>query len=142
MAVSNDPQLAFPYPIPEYGAEPFWQGCNEEKLLMQCCSCCQKLRWHPTPVCMHCGSDDYQWRQLSGRGKINTWTVITHPVHPAAVAKVPYVVVVVELVEQAGLTIVSNLVAHDVDDIEFDAPVKVRFEAHPNGQKLPVFCYE
>ena len=138
----NDIIQAFPYPIPEYGAEAYWQACNDERLTMQQCDACEKFRWHPTPVCMHCGADEFTWQQMSGRGKINTWTVITHPVHPAAVHKVPYVVVVVELAEQAGLTMVSNLIDCEIDGIQFDTAVTVAFESHPNGQKLPVFRYE
>jgi hypothetical protein len=130
---------AFPYPIPEYGAEAFWQACNEGRLEMQKCDGCGKFRWIPAPLCTHCADDGFAWAPLSGHGKIITWTVITHPVHPAAVSKVPYVVVIVELDEQPGLRMVSNLVDVDVDAIEFDATVSVGFEEHPSGQKLPVF---
>ncbi len=130
---------AFPYPIPEYGTEPFWQACNDEQLTMQRCDACGKFRWIPSPLCTHCAADGFTWTPLSGRGKIITWTVITHPVHPAAVAKVPYVVAIIELDEQPGLRMVSNLVGVDTDAITFDAPVSVDFDEHPSGQKLPVF---
>ena len=76
---------------------------------------------------------------MSGRGRVYTWTVITHAVHPAAVARVPYVVVEVELDEQRDLRMVSNLVDCETDAIQFDAPVRVAFETHASGQKLPVF---
>ena len=131
--------LAFPYPIAEYGAEPYWAACNEERLVMQRCDACAKFRWHPAPLCIHCGDARFTWAPLSGRGKVSTWTVITHPVHPAAVAKVPYIVAQIELDEQAGLHMISNLIEIDPDHVEFDAAVKVIFVAHPNGQKLPMF---
>lgn len=130
---------AFPYPIPEFGTEPYWAACNEERLLMQRCTACGKFRWQPAPLCTHCAADGYTWEALSGRGHVHTWTVITHPVHPAAVSRVPYVVVEVELAEQAGLRMISNLVDCDPDSITFDAPVTLTFTQHPNGQKLPVF---
>ncbi|MGE0861764.1 MAG: Zn-ribbon domain-containing OB-fold protein [Gammaproteobacteria bacterium] len=131
--------LAFPYPEPEYGTEPYYAALNEERLVMQRCSTCARLRWHPAPLCLDCGASEHEWTQLSGRGRVYTWTVVTHPVHPAAVERVPYVVVEVELVEQAGLRMVSNLVDCDPDSISFDAPVTVGFVAHPSGQRLPVF---
>jgi len=112
----NEP-AAFPYPIPEYGAEPYWQACNAERLEMQRCNTCNKFRWHPAPLCTHCGDDAFTWAPLSGRGKVTTWTVITHPVHPAAVARVPYVVVEVELEEQVGLRMLSNLIDVEPDTI-------------------------
>ncbi|MGR9092239.1 MAG: Zn-ribbon domain-containing OB-fold protein [Gammaproteobacteria bacterium] len=135
--MSND--SAFPYPIPEYGAEAYWEACNEERLVMQRCAACAKFRWHPAPLCTFCGSDDFAWTDLSGRGRVKTWTVITHPIHPAAVSRVPYVVVEVELDEQAGLTMISNLVRCDHAAIDFDMALEVGFETHPTGQKLPVF---
>ena len=139
MSDADAQALTFPYPIAEYGAEPFWQACNEERLSMQRCSACNRLRWHPSPRCGVCGSADYTWDTLTGRGKLNTWTVVTHPVHPAAVEKIPYVVIVVELDDQPGLLMVSNLVDCDPNNIRFEQPVHVQYIAHPNGQKIPVF---
>lgn len=133
------PADAFPYPIAEYGIDPYWEACNQERLVMQRCTACDKFRWHPAPLCTHCSADGYTWASLTGRGRITTWTVITHPIHPAAVAKVPYVVVEVELEEQAGLRMLSNLIDADPATIAFDAPVTLDFVAHPSGQKLPVF---
>jgi uncharacterized protein len=132
-------ELSFPYPIPEYGTEPYWAACNEERLLMQRCGACKKFRWHPAPLCVFCAHDVYEWAPLSGRGRVHTWTVITHPVHPAAVALVPYVVVEVELAEQNNLRMISNLIDCDPAAIKFGAPVTLAFTQHPNGQKLPVF---
>ena len=132
-------ELAFPYPIPEYGAEAFWQACNEQRLTMQRCHACHKFRWHPAPICIHCQSDDYSWTDLSGRGRITTWTVITHPVHPAAVARVPYIVAEIELIEQAGLRMLSNIIDAEGDELTVDAAVVVTFVCHPVGQYLPVF---
>jgi len=129
----------FPKPVPEYGAEPFWAGCNEERLLMQRCAACHRLRWHPAPICTFCQADDFDWEEIPGTGRIHTWTVVTHPVHPGAVDKVPYVVVEVALDAQSGLRMISRLVNCAPADIRMDAPVTVSFIAHPEGQKLPVF---
>ena len=142
MTSSVEQAKAFPYPVPEYDAESFWQACNERRLVMQRCDKCARFRWHPAPFCGDCGSGEYEWVTLSGRGKIHTWTVVTHPVHPAAVEKVPYVVVVVELEEQVGLTMISNLIGCQTEAIDFDKAVKVDFVPHPNGQNLPVFRVE
>lgn len=130
---------AFPYPIPEYGAEAYWAACNDERLVMQQCTACKKYRWHPSPLCTFCADDAFTWTQLSGRASVKTWTVVTHPVHPAAVTKVPYVVVEVEIEEQAGLTMLSNLIDTDESAIDFDLPLEVVFKTHPSGQKLPMF---
>ncbi len=130
---------AFPYPIPEYGAEAYWDACNDEQLVMQKCGQCQKFRWHPAPLCTHCGAEEFSWEAISGRGKIYSWTVITHPIHPVAVERVPYIVVEVELEEQQGLRMLSNLIACEPAHVTFDQTVELAFIQHPNGQKLPVF---
>lgn len=130
---------AFPYPIPEYGTEPYWEACNQDRLVMQRCDACRRLRWHPAPWCPDCQGRAHTWVELSGRGRVRTWTVITHPVHPAAFARVPYVVAEIELEEQVDLTMISNLVDIDPETITDALPVRVCFVAHPSGQKLPVF---
>ena len=138
--MSDDVELtSFPYPVPEYGAEAYWHACNEEYLVMQRCEDCNRLRWHPIPFCGDCGSGAFKWDRLTGKGTINTWTVVTHPVHPAAIDKVPYVVAIIELDEQAGLTMVSNLIDCDPDVIAIGQRVSVKFVEHPHGQKIPVF---
>ena len=129
----------FPYPIPEYGAKPYWDACNDGRLVMQRCSACARFRWHPAPLCPDCGGREHTWDPLSGRGTVTTWTVVTHPVHPAASSRVPYVVCEVELEEQAGLRMLSNVVDCDPDTVSIGMAVEVAFEAHPTGQMLPVF---
>lgn len=129
----------FPYPVPEYGAEAYWAACNEERLVMQRCAACARLRWHPAPLCTHCQHTESTWDELSGRGEVYSYTVITHPVHPAASARVPYIVVEIELEEQAGLRMISNLVEIEADAVTIGMPVEVAYETHLSGQKLPVF---
>jgi uncharacterized OB-fold protein len=129
----------FPYPIPESDAEPFWQACQQEELRMQRCTQCGRWRWTPTPLCDACQSPQYTWERLSGRGTIHTWTVVTHPVHPAAVDRVPYVVVEVQLAEQEDLLFISNVIDVAPEDIVMDMPVEVTFVDHPHGEKLPQF---
>lgn len=129
----------FPRPIPEYDAQAFWEGCNREELLMQRCKACQRFRWLPRPMCPHCNALEREWVKVSGRGKVYTWTVVTHPVHTAAASMVPYNVVQVQLDEQPDLLLVSNLVGVRNEEIRFDMPVEVVFEELEPGVKLPKF---
>ena len=129
----------FPYHIPEFDAAPFWEACQRDELRMQRCTDCGRWRWTPAPLCDACQSAHFSWEQLSGRGTVHTWTVVTHPVHPAAVARVPYVVVEVQLAEQEDLYIISNLIDVAPEDISMDMAVEVTFVAHPHGDKLPQF---
>ena len=129
----------FPYPIPEFDAEPFWEACNRDELQMQRCGDCRKWRWTPGPLCEYCGSEALRWERLSGRGTVHTWTVVRHPVHPAAIERVPYIVVEVALEEQDDLHLISNLIDIAPDEIAMDLPVEVTFVPHPEAGKLPQF---
>ena len=60
---------------------------------------------HRSPYACNCLSSQFTWERLSGRGTVHTWTVVTHAVHPAAVERVPYVVVEVALEEQGTYTL-------------------------------------
>ena len=129
----------FPRPIPDYDAQEFWEGCNRDELLMQRCKKCQQYRWLPRPMCPHCQSLEGDWVPVSGKAKVYSWTVVTHPVHPAATAIVPYNVVQVQLDEQTDLLMISNLVGVENDDIQFDMRVEVVFEELEPGVKIPKF---
>ena len=131
--------LAFPYPVPEFGTEPYWEAANRRELRVQHCLDCGRLRWEPAPLCLDCQSQQHEWALLSGHGTVYSFTEITHPVHPAAFAKVPYIVVEVELAEQPNLRMISNLVDTPASAVKIGAAVTVDFIAHPNGQHLPVF---
>ncbi len=129
----------FPPPIPDFDAEEFWAGCNRGELMMQRCAACKKFRWLPRPMCPFCHSLAREWVKMSGKGKVYSWTIITHPVHPAAVSRVPYNVAQVQLDEDPNLILVTNLVGLSNEDIRIDMPVQVVFEEHEPGVKLPKF---
>lgn len=55
-----------------YSAE-FWRFTNEQKLCVQACLSCRRLRWPPSPICDDCLSFDYAWHEMSGRGQTLSW---------------------------------------------------------------------
>jgi uncharacterized protein len=73
---------------------------------------------------------------MSGKGKVVTYTINHQPWRPEL--KNPYVVAVVELVEQAGLRFVTNIVGVPPEQVCIDMPVKVVFE-HQEDVWLPLF---
>jgi uncharacterized OB-fold protein len=129
----------FPRPLPDFDAQEFWDGCNQNELFMQRCKECKKLRWLPRPMCPQCNSLEREWVKMSGKGKVFSWTIVTHPVHPAATSKVPYNVTQVQLDEDPEIIMVTNLVGIKNEEIRMDLPVKVVFEEHEPGVKIPKF---
>jgi uncharacterized OB-fold protein len=114
---------------------PFWTGGSDGRLLILRCEGCGRWVHPPVATCPACGGA-LRAEPVSGRATVFTYTVNHHPFNPAV--PVPYVVAIVELEEQAGLRVVTNLVHCDVEDLAIGMPVRVAFEAH-GDVFVPVF---
>jgi hypothetical protein len=125
-----------PIPIPDGDSETFWQGCNEEKLLIQHCTDCGKHIYYPRAVCPHCMSDALEWVESSGKGKVYSYTIARRGAGPAFAEDAPYVVALIDLDE--GVRMLSNIINIDVDEVRCDMPVEVVFE-QVGDMKLPKF---
>lgn len=75
-----------------------------------------------------CLSRDIPYQPVSGRGVVHSFTVNHQVWNP--LVETPYVIGLVELVEQEGLRLMTNLVDVDPDDVVIGEPVEVTFEAH------------
>ena len=115
---------------------PFWTGGSQGSLLIERCEQCRQWQHPPTGTCGACGGAAAPER-VSGKGTVFTFTVNHQQYHPDVPP--PYVIAVVELVEQADLRLPTNLVDCDPDEVRIGAPVRVRFEEH--GEVfVPVFA--
>jgi len=94
-------------------SRPFWEGLRKEKLLIQKCSNCGKLRHYPRPLCDSCYSFDFDWIESSGKGIIHSWVVNHHPFHPAFSTKTPYTTVTADMEE--GVRLLAPLVSAIAD---------------------------
>ena len=66
---------------------------------------------------------------MSGRGKVYSFIVTHHVVTPGFEDDAPYVVALVELEEQAGLRLVTNIVGCSPGDVRVGMPVEPVFDA-------------
>lgn len=113
--------------LPALSAESraFWQGGAEGKLLIHFCEDCARFFHPPAPVCPVCLGDSIAPKTVSGSGSVMSFTVNHQPWQPDL--QVPYVVAIVELAEQAGLRLVTNIVNCHPEDVHIDRAVKVVF---------------
>ena len=118
--------------------EHFWTGGAEGELRVLRCEACAELVHPPAPLCPACFHRELSPHPLSGRAHVVTYTVNHHPWIPGF--DPPYVIAIVEVEEQPGLRITTNLVDCDPDAIEIGMPVEVRFEAVDDGIHLPLFA--
>lgn len=100
------------------------------------CGACQRFFHPPAPICPSCGSLDVAPQATSGRGRIATYTINLQAWKPELAA--PYVVAIVELDDQPGLRLLSNVVGLPPDQVRISMPVQVTFEQHEDVW-LPLF---
>jgi len=126
-----------PLPAPDTLTRPYWDAAFAERLELQRCDACGRLRCPPAGHCPDCGSDAFHWIPVSGSGIVYAFCVaydtLVRGFSP------PYVVAQVELPEQAGLRIVTNIVECDPETVHTGMPVEVVFELVSNDIRLPQF---
>jgi len=124
-------------PILDVQNEFYWTAGRDGHLQVLRCSRCSTFVHPPAPLCPVCLSTALVPTPVSGRGTVYTFTVNVQPWQPDL--PVPYVVAVVELAEQPGLRILTNIVECDPNDVTIGMPVEVRFEHHGDVY-LPLFA--
>ena len=107
------------------GSEPFFDAAKEGKLLIQKCSDCGKHQFFPRQLCIHCGSQDVEWAEASGKGTVYTYTVIHQQGMPGWREEAPYVAAIIDLEE--GVRMTSNVVDTKPEDVTIGMPVVVKF---------------
>ncbi len=105
----------------------FWTSGARGELRLPRCAACDRWIFPPTLHCADCGGPAV-YAPLSGRGRVFTFTVNHHRFHPEV--PVPYVIAIVELVEQDGLRFTTDIVHCAVEDVAIGLPVRVVFERH------------
>lgn len=119
-----DEKFLPPEDMPEFH-RPFWDALKAHRLKAQQCDK-GHLRFIPTEICPRCGSQDWTWRRLSGRGTVYTFTVVHRAPTPAYQADAPYVVAHVELEE--GIRVIGNVTGCVPDAVHIGMPVEVAFD--------------
>ncbi len=125
--------------FPDEVSAEFWERCKQHVLAFQRCTNCGTLRHPPVDVCYVCRSNGSDWQEVSGEGRLYSYTIVTHPVHPGLVTQVPFNVVLVEFADAPGVRLISNVVDASADELAVGLPVRVRWEDLSNGATLPRF---
>ena len=119
--------------------QPYWDAARRDELVVQQCADCDLRPFPPRAHCPQCGSAQLEWRKMSGRGTVYTYTIAHRPPHPVFTAQSPVAIAVVELEE--GPRMISNIVGCDPAGIAVGMAVEVSFEAIDDSDVvLPVFA--
>jgi uncharacterized OB-fold protein len=114
-------------PIPQITDDngAFWTGGRDGELLITRCTNCGYYIHPPSPRCPKCLSDAVEPEAVSGRGVVYTFTINRQAWVPGL--EVPFVLAIVELDEQHGLRLMTNIVDCKPEEVEIGMPVEVAF---------------
>lgn len=129
-----------PLPVADALTTVFWDGVRNGKLLVQRCTACQRFQFPPRASCEHCAATQMTFEEMSGRGKVFSFTeTVTGARHPYFQSISPYLVGMVQLEEQGDLIFASNFPGADYADLFIGAPVEIEFHEVADGAVIPQF---
>ncbi len=139
--------------VPDNDSEwkEYFAEARRHRLVVRACNACGLMRYPPTRACPWCMDLGWTWREVSGRGTIHSYEVVTQAIQPGFMDWTPYAVVLVELDEQRGqptpdegLRLVANLVTPDLrpeaeEHVAIGKRVRVVFQDLADHMALPQF---
>lgn len=85
----------------------FYEAAARGELALLFCDGCERVQHLPRQYCSACGSRTSSWRAVAPTGRLYSWTVAEHTVHPAFPA--PYTVVLVDVDGAPGARLLGYL---------------------------------
>jgi uncharacterized OB-fold protein len=127
---------------PPFTIEQFYKFLNQQKLMAGKCLKCGKIHLPPRPMCDNCFSQDFEWFQISGKGKLVTYTVI-HVAPQQFQALTPYAVGIVEL--ENGLKIPGMIQSTTQENLKIGMKLNLDFSTCSTPQqwpRWPRYCFK
>lgn len=129
----------YPRPLPEVTElnKPHWEGAKGHRYLIQRCQLCEHLWFPPVPNCNRCLSNDVEWIEISGKGKIYSFIVYQQSWHPGFRDEIPYNLAIIELEE--GVRVMNNVVGISNVLVEIGMDVEVMYDDVTPEVTIPRF---
>jgi uncharacterized OB-fold protein len=122
---------------PEQRFAPFYEAAARDRLVVQRCRSCDELQYYPRRRCIGCSGDDLEFEEVSGRGKLYSFTTVLRYPPSAFGDDLPYTLAIVKLSE--GPQLLTRMVDCDPGTLACDMDVTCVFRDLPGGQRLPCF---
>ena len=130
-------EYAKPIPTPSEDSQTYWDATRNHELKLQQCGECSAFRFPPAEVCSECTAEAYQWKPVSGKGRVFSFVIYHRAFHRGFADELPYVVAVIELDE--GPRMLSNVTGCKPEEVRCDMPVEVTYEDITGEMTLPKF---
>ena len=122
--------------------EQFYKFLQQDKLMAGKCLKCGKIHLPPRPLCDNCYSQEFEWVNVSGKGKLLTYTVIS--IAPAQFqALTPYAVGIVEF--DNGLKIPGMIQVATQEQLKIGMELTLDFGTCSTTQQWPQwqrYCFK
>ncbi|MDN3653822.1 OB-fold domain-containing protein [Thalassotalea ponticola] len=129
---------AKPLPVQTPISKPFWHNLAQGKLTAQQCGDCHRWTFYPRNHCQHCFSHSLEWREVTGKGTLYSFTVARIPTMAEFADEAPQILAVVELAE--GIRMNTTLIGVEESDIRIGMAVQAVFDTvTDNGDALVRF---
>lgn len=112
----------------EIDTKEWWEHAQRKELVIQQCTDCNTFRHPPDPVCFECHSFNFKLTPVEGKGRIYSYIICHHPVHPALREWPPYNVAIIELPGAGNVRMVGNIIDAKDEELYMEMPVKITWE--------------
>ena len=113
----------------------FFAAAARGQLAVCRCPACDAVLHPPVGYCRSCGGFGQRWAEVAPHGRIYSYSVVTHQVHPAF--PTPFTLLLIELDELPEVRLVGRLPGRP--DVHVGRRVVAEFPPVDDGARLPVW---
>jgi uncharacterized protein len=123
-------------PSPNEETKAYWEGAKDDRLVIQQCQDCKTLIHPPAYFCTHCSTiiPHLGHKTVSGRGTLYSFALHYDTQIKGFEDKTPYILALIELDEQAGLTVYGNVLNAAYEELRLGMPVEAIWEETDNPE--------
>lgn len=132
-------QMKRPRPVATPVTAPFWDALAKERVTIQFSPSLDQYVFYPRIRSPRTLADDLEWREISGRGTLYTYTIAERPVAPMFADAVPQILAIVEWDE--GPRFSTEIVNTNVDQLRVGMRVTPVF-VHLPDDAITMLYYE
>ena len=128
-----------PLPVIDDLTRPFWTAAKEGRLVMQKCTKCATVNFHPKPWCIECGCRDLKWTDIKPEGTVYSFTV-SYTIamnYQGWEDELPVLFCLIDLDD--GARMYAQVTHSNPEDIHIGMRVKAYFEAISEEAGIPKF---
>ena len=122
--------------------DQFYKFLAEAKLMAGRCKTCGKLHLPPRPLCDNCYGQEFEWTEISGKGKLLAYTII-HIAPKQFQDLAPYTVGIIQL--DNGLKIPGMISGVPAEQLRVGIDLTIDFNACAVQQTWPQwqrYCFK